>query len=186
MIVLMRRLIALTLAVAATLGSCARERGTTDGACEARGVISVGERIPDCSFDSLTGETVALRSFEDRALLLNFWASWCIACIKEMPALDEIATGLAGRLRVVGIDVVGVQGETRKAAERFLERTPVRYPILFDEGAGLYEHFATSKARPIMPVTIFIAPGGIVKLRRFGEMSADEMRRFIQESLGIT
>jgi cytochrome c biogenesis protein CcmG, thiol:disulfide interchange protein DsbE len=185
MITVMPRPFIVLLAIAVSLASCTRDDGTNAQACTPTGVISVGERIPDCSFASRTGEMVRLRSYEDLPLVLNFWASWCLACIKEMPALDEVATALEGRARVVGVDVVGVKGETRVAAERFLDATPVGYPILFDEGAGLYEHFATSKARPIMPVTIFVAPGGIVKLRRFGEMTADEIRRFIRESLGV-
>lgn len=167
------------------LAACSSDTGATGENCTARGVISVGERIPECSFDSLDGGKVALRSYEDQPLILNFWASWCIACIKEMPALDAVAKELSGKARVVGIDVVGVKGETRAAAKRFLTETPVSYPILFDDDGNLYEHFATSKARPIMPVTIFVAPSGIVKLRRFGEMSASEIRGFIAESLGV-
>lgn len=167
------------------LSACASPPGTTTQGCKATGVISVGERIPDCRFEVLNGPPLALRSLEDLPTVMNFWASWCIACIKEMPALDAAAKDLAGKVRFVGMDVVGIKGETRLAAETFLRKTPVSYTIAFDDGGALYEHFATSKARPIMPVTVFIAPGGIVKLRRFGEMSEGEIRDFIRDSLGV-
>lgn len=181
----MLRLVAALLALAALIGACQGAPTTTGTGCRAHGVISVGERIPDCSFDSVAGPKVVLRALEDKPLILNFWASWCIACIKEMPAFDQVYTEFAGRIHLLGVDVVGVQGETRAAARAFLTRTKVNYPIAFDDDGNLYEHFATSKARPIMPVTIFVAPGGIVKLRRFGELSGDELRGFIRADLGI-
>lgn len=180
----MLRLPATLLAIAVLTSAC-QGGAPAAGGCRALGVISVGERIPDCSFDSLAGPKIELRALEDKPLILNFWASWCIACIKEMPAFERVHTELGDRARIVGVDVVGLQGETRAAAEAFLKRTGVTYPIAFDPDGSLYEHFATSKARPIMPVTIFVGQGGIVKLRRFGELSENELRGFIRTDLGV-
>ena len=60
-------------------------------------VPSDGGRIaPDTPFISAAGEPIKLESYRGKTVLLNFWATWCAPCIKELPALDRLSTELGG------------------------------------------------------------------------------------------
>lgn len=155
--------------------------------CEPNGLVSVGERLPDCSFEGVAGgAAVRLRALRGKPLVLNFWASWCPNCIKEMPAFQKVYRDLDGRVGFVGMDLLNIEGETRTAAEAFAAGTEVTYPLAYDPDGLLYSHFSLRVVRPIMPVTIFADAGGVVRERRFGELTEEDLRSFIREHFGIT
>jgi thiol-disulfide isomerase/thioredoxin len=54
-------------------------------------VVSPPETLPDVTFKSLDGAPVTLAKFKGRPVVLNFWATWCGPCVKEMPELDKLA-----------------------------------------------------------------------------------------------
>ncbi|MBV8686026.1 MAG: TlpA family protein disulfide reductase [Alphaproteobacteria bacterium] len=62
-----------------------------------------GKAAPDTEFDDPDGDTVTLASFAGKPLLLNFWATWCGPCVKEMPTLDRLAADQGGKLQVVAL-----------------------------------------------------------------------------------
>lgn len=62
-----------------------------------------GKPAPETEFDDPDGETVTLASFEGKPLLLNFWATWCGPCVKEMPTLDRLAARAGAKLQVVAL-----------------------------------------------------------------------------------
>lgn len=152
--------------------------------CEPAGLIGIGESIPlDCRFERLDGTVFRLGDLvEERPLVLNFWASWCTFCIAEMPDFQRVYADLSDRVGFLGMDLLGVDGETRAAAERFAERTGVGYPLAYDPGGLLYAHFAQ---RQIMPVTILVRRGGVVAHRRFGPLDERQLRALLAEHLGI-
>src|SRR5262249_21988509 len=68
------------------------------------GSVSVGEKAPVFSLANLRGDRVSLRDFRRGATLVNFWASWCDPCKKEMPLLNELHQSLSSS----GVTIVGV------------------------------------------------------------------------------
>lgn len=154
--------------------------------CEPHGLVSLGERLPDCSFEGLAGRSpVHLTAARGKPLVLNFWASWCPNCIAEMPAFQKVYDDLEGRVGFVGMDLLGIEGETRIAAEAFAKTTEVTYPLAFDLDGGLYSHFSLRVIHPVMPVTVFVDPLGILRERRFGELTEEDLRSVIREHFGI-
>jgi peroxiredoxin len=97
---------------------------------------------PEFELRDLTGQPVRLRDFRGRVVLLNFWATWCVPCREEMPALDALARELGPR----GLAVVGVNfKEPRPRVEAFVQELGLRFPMLLDgEGrvAQTYQVFA--------------------------------------------
>jgi len=83
------------------------------------------------SFARLDQDALALQSFLGAPLLINFWASWCPPCVKEMPDLD----GLAQAHPRVGF--VGLAVDSEVNVRRFLAKTPVSYPILLTGHGGI-------------------------------------------------
>jgi cytochrome c biogenesis protein CcmG, thiol:disulfide interchange protein DsbE len=158
--------------------------GTSAAVCgRPSGIVSVGESIPsECSFERVGGGMLRLSALAGKPAVLNFWASWCTFCIEEMPDLQKVYASLAGRVEFVGADLLGVEGETRGAAEQFARSTGVRYPLIFDEGGVLYGHFS---ARLLMPVTVFIRSDGIVAHKLFGPLNEKSLRDILATELGL-
>lgn len=87
---------------------------------------------PPLALKDLDGRQRSLSDFADSVLLVNFWASWCAPCIKELPSMQATRERLAaGHFEVIAVNV----GENRAEVEAFLTRldVPVDFPILLDE-----------------------------------------------------
>ena len=87
--------------------------------------VVVGGRAPDFSLTSLDGEKVTSRSLEGDVVILNFWATWCQNCKKELPILKQLAS--RSQVKVVGIalDEGGL-----KTVKPFVKKNGIDYPVL--------------------------------------------------------
>ncbi len=135
-----------------------------------------------CRFRTLDGKVLALRELAGRPALINFWASWCTSCVEEMPALDRLHRSLAGRLGFLGVNLLGVEGETEETAREFERTTGVTYPSIFDERGLLFAHFSPAR---LMPSTVLVDKNGVIRYRSFGPRSFDELREAVERDLGI-
>ena len=148
------------------------------------GIVSVGERFPaECSLELMDGSgTVRLGDLAGKPLVINFWASWCGPCVEEMPEFQKVFASLKGRVAFLGVNELGIQGETRGAAQSFARSTGVRYTLAYDNRGVLYAHFS---ARLVMPVTIFVRTTGLVAHRRFGPISTSDLRANLRTYFGV-
>jgi thiol-disulfide isomerase/thioredoxin len=98
-----RIIVAILILVASTLGAAAQLSSDPD--------IKIGEFIPaatpqpapEMSFDGLDGKPVALADFKGKLVILNFWATWCQPCLKEMPSLEKLEARLGPALVVLAV-----------------------------------------------------------------------------------
>jgi len=65
---------------------------------------NAGKRGPDSAFEGAEGKPVKLADFKGKPVLVNLWATWCVPCVREMPALDTLAARTGGRLTVLTIN----------------------------------------------------------------------------------
>jgi len=101
-----------------------------------------GDRAPDYSALSLTGDTVALEDFRPDAVLLNIWATWCLPCVREMPGLDSLHAEYGPQgLRVIGVSVVAPG--SLAAVTDFIESHRINYSILYDPDQIITDVFFT-------------------------------------------
>lgn len=130
---------------------------------------------PEFRLPSLTDEaaTVAIADFRGRPVVLNFWASWCLPCRREMTLLAAADRRLSGVVSFVGVNYQDATDD----ALALVADTGVTYPSGVDgdgevgRAYGLYG----------MPTTVFIAPGGEIVGRYLGEMSTTTLDRFLVE-----
>ena len=97
---------------------------------------------PEINLATPDGKKLSLKDFRGKIVLLNFWASWCVPCRQEMPALEEVSQGYAkaGKpVTVIGVDASDVRSE----AARFLAEVGVTYPTVYDQ-SGLRAGVAAS------------------------------------------
>ncbi len=136
-------------------------------------IARTGERVPDFALVDLNGDAVRFSDLTGRAVVLNFWATWCPPCRREMPLLDAFQKEYSARgLTVVGVDV----GEDMELVRRFIESIDVEYPIWvdppgappgFDRSQSIHRRFGGVG----LPTTIFIDREGVVQKRHLGELN---------------
>jgi cytochrome c biogenesis protein CcmG/thiol:disulfide interchange protein DsbE len=126
------------------------------------------------AFERFDGGTGRLEDYEGTPLVLNFWASWCPPCVRELPALQEVAAELEGEVAFLGMNVT----DDRAEAEALAAEAGVTYDLGVDEEGALF----TALAGLNMPTTLFIDAAGDVVDTHEGAFDADELRTAIAEA----
>ncbi len=116
---------------------------------------------PDFTLPNFGGDKVSLKDFRGKLLLLNFWASWCVPCREEMPAMER----LYQKYRDRGFVILGVNiKDDKKSAVSFVRELKITFPIAFDpagEAGLLYGAWG-------LPTTYLIDTKGIALARSWG------------------
>jgi cytochrome c biogenesis protein CcmG, thiol:disulfide interchange protein DsbE len=86
--------------------------------------------LPDFSLEDLEGKTVRIKDYKGKVILLNFWATWCSSCRKEAPSLEKLYGQYHSKNFV--LFRIGTK-ESRETVAKFLEKNPLRLPILLDK-----------------------------------------------------
>lgn len=166
----------LVLALAGVLAALAMVpllRSTSDG----RTGTLVGQAAPRLEAIDLDGNAWSLASVEARVTWVNFWATSCVPCRTEMPAMQRLAQAHAGELLVLGVD----WGEGREAVQDFVDAYGVTYPILLDPTLENYYRWATADG---LPRHYFIGVDGTVLREIIGPLDPAQMVAILDELLG--
>ncbi len=136
-------------------------------------VPSAGDRTaPDTPFISATGDAIKLDSYRGKTVLLNFWATWCAPCVKELPALDRLNAELGAELGGDKFEVllVSIDRGGRRVFEPFLEKLGIKsLASTADEKTALLRAFKA----PGLPTSFLIAADGTIKGRLVGDAEWD-------------
>ncbi len=122
---------------------------------------TVGEIAPDFKLQNLEGKAVSLRSFGDKPVLINFWATWCSACVYEMPFLEQIHEEWSEKgLVMLAINV----GESPAKIQSLLKRYNFSIPVLLDTTETVARKYGVTG----WPTTFLIDRDGVVQDRVIG------------------
>ena len=125
----------------------------------------VGHPAPDFTLQTLDGQHIRLADLRGRAVVLNFWASWCPPCRAEMPELEKVYTEkAAGGLVVLGTN----QGDAASQVSNFVHRFGIHFPIVLDSRIQVSRLYRVNS----LPTTYFIDRDGIIRARVIGGMNA--------------
>ena len=104
-------------------------------------IIRVGQTVPDIKWTQTDGKTVSIKDLRGKVVMLQFTASWCGVCRKEMPFIERDIWQKHKDNKdfyLVGID----RDEPKATVEAFAKQTGVTYPLALDPGADLFAKFA--------------------------------------------
>lgn len=140
-------------------------------------LVKIGDKAPDFSMEFTDGTKAALKDYEGRPVMLQFTASWCGVCIKEMPHIEK---EIWQKWKEEGLVVIGIdRDEPLEKAELLIEKTGVTYPIALDPGAEIYHKYAGQKTGVTRNI-IIDKNGEIVFLTRlFNQVEFDAMKEKI-------
>lgn len=134
-----------------------------------------GERLDPAfwarKFDKPDGGQLELAGLKGKPVLLNFWATWCPPCIEELPMIDRFFKDQAAN----GWQVVGLAIDQPSAVRKFLERTPVSFPIGLAglEGTELVKQLGNTGAG--LPFTLVLHGDGVVAARKMGKVEPADL-----------
>lgn len=129
------------------------------------------EPAPDLTLTTMDGETLELANRPGEVLLVNFWATWCAPCRKEIPDLVDLQNELGGR----GLTVVGIalDEEGEAVVRPFTEEYGVNYPIVLDTTTTVSQAFGDVMG---LPTTFVIGPEGQIQRRILGLFPIDDLK----------
>ncbi|MCS6935975.1 MAG: TlpA family protein disulfide reductase [Candidatus Bipolaricaulota bacterium] len=134
----------------------------------------LGFRAPDFELADLDGNYVRLSDLVGRPILLNFWASWCPPCRKEMPDLQAFAHEHGDKIAVVGVN----WNDTRDEVERFLNEYGVSYLNLLDTNGKVFVRYGLTG----LPTTFFIDEEGIIRGKWLGSLTKADIISAFQKT----
>ena len=167
--------------IASLIGLFAWRLSQNDAAQTLQGKIAAGDKPPAPLFhlSRLGGRgTLSLTSLRGRAVVVNFWASWCVPCKEEAPRLEKAWQRYRSRgLVVLGVDAQDFQSD----ATRFVARYHLTYPVVHDGPGSTLGHWGVTG----FPETFFVdRRGRLVGQKIEGPVTEEQLARYIDEALG--
>lgn len=162
---------------AAAVGELAALNGTGDG----RGYADMG-------FRDAAGTQMSVADFAGKALLVNFWASWCVPCREEMPALDAIATQYnSDRFMVLPINLDIGESGLEKAQDFLDEGQFQNLPLYADNTFAAFERLKREAVAIGLPATLLLDPEGceLAVLQGPAEWHSDDGKAVVEALIGL-
>ena len=125
------------------------------------------------------GRPQSLRQFENKIIVLNFWATWCEPCREEMPELSNFYSENKSN----NVVVVGIAIDEAKAVKSYLKKTKVIYPILADEDKGVILSKNLGNNQGILPYTVVINSKGSIQKTILGRIHKDQLDAILKPLL---
>jgi peroxiredoxin len=128
---------------------------------------------PDFTLTSESGKTYHLADFRGQVVLVNFWATWCPPCRREMPSMERMWNKIKGK----GVEVLAINvGEDADTIFEFLGAYPVSFPLLMDRDGSVVKQFPVTG----LPTTYIVDPQGKVVYRTVGSREWDDPKLYEQ------
>ncbi len=142
------------LALVLLMAACGGPEGNTEPA--------LSGPAPDFELENFAGGRVRLSDHRGQVVLVNFWATWCPPCVKEVPDFVE----LYGKYRERGLVILGISVDRNPGAvlPAFIERHKINYPVLLDDGRVADDYGGITG----IPTTFLIDREGVIRERYVG------------------
>lgn len=129
------------------------------------------------TFDGGRIDSVDLRG---TPMVINFYASWCTICDRELPDFQAVSAELGDRVRFLGVNPQS--NDTDAAQATMIERAGVRYPTMPDPQDDLLRPFSTTGG---LPTTVFVDGSGVVRAVHQGLLTRAQLQQVVADALGV-
>jgi thiol-disulfide isomerase/thioredoxin len=151
------------------------DNGATQPPEATGGSAGVGTALPSLVLTDLDGRPVALDDYRGAPLVVNFWASWCPPCLREMPDFEVVALERTGEIVFLGLNL----RESAETARSLAERTGVTYDLALDSDGAAARAFGVMN----MPTTAFVSAEGTVVEVHTGALDSQQLNARIDALL---
>jgi peroxiredoxin len=134
---------------------------------------------PPFQLPDLDDRLQSVEQWDGKVLVLNFWATWCPPCVREVPMLVEVQRELGPR----GLQIVGIAVDKREVAQDFAENAQVNYPILYGVQSALEVSQSYQNHAGTLPHTVVIDRSGVIRHVFRGELEQREFEAAVASLL---
>jgi thiol-disulfide isomerase/thioredoxin len=127
------------------------------------------DALPEISLPDSSGSPHRLSEWAGKPLVVNFWATWCEPCRREIPLLEN----LRHENRQNTFEIVGIAIDHRDSVDKYVRDMKIDYPVLIGEKGGL-EAAAAFGMEPVLPFSVFADAQGRIVTLKVGELHRDE------------
>lgn len=138
------------------------------------------ERLVDFSW-SENGSEKKLSDFQGKVILLNFWATWCAPCRREIPDLNQISKELdADEFKIIGVSI----DQNPAALQNYLQTNPISYTVVHEQGDLISKYMqATGNTQDVIPQSFLIDKNGKIVETIIGARSKADFLQLINKYL---
>lgn len=140
----------------------------------------IGTQRPAFELEDLEGTLRNIDEWNGKVLLVNFWATWCPPCKKEMPAFIE----LHEQYQSQGFEVIGIALDDKESVQDFVDTLGVNYSVFASEYAGIELSRLYGNRIGALPFSVFVGRDGKIKSTKAGELTKQQVEQIIQPLLG--
>lgn len=126
---------------------------------------------PDFTITDSEGNEVKLSDFKGKAVVLNFWASWCGYCVEEMPLFEQQFKEKGESIEFIMLNATDGRQETEEMARAFIDKSGYTFPVYYD----LQQSAAYAYSISGLPVTYFINKDGNIVDTVYGRIDEDKL-----------
>ena len=145
-------------------------------------IVKIGQQVPDFVLKTTDGKSIPVSSLKGKVVMLQFTASWCSVCRKEMPHIEsDIWKKYKNdpNFALYGIDL----DEPKETVEKFAKDVPVTYPLTLDPKGDIFYRFAEKNAGVTRNVIVDKTGKIVYMTRLYKEEEFQEMKKVIAELL---
>jgi thiol-disulfide isomerase/thioredoxin len=152
-------------------GQVAGPVATTQAAAPAAEESSaLPQMLPDFTLGDLSGTRRSIRSWPGKSMIVNFWATWCAPCRREIPLLRELQKQHGAE----GFQIVGVAVDIREDVIKYVKEIGIDYPVLIGEQDGIDAVNTFGQGSIGFPFTVFTDNQGRIVLFHLGEIHKEQ------------
>ena len=138
---------------------------------------SPDERLPAPRFSlpDSNGVPRTIETWKGKVLVINFWATWCAPCRKEIPAFTKIQEELGSE----GLQFIGIAIEDVKPVREFIQQIPVNYPMLIAPARGMQLMAKFGNTMGVVPFSVVIDRSGRIVHIQPGIFETDQVKKWV-------
>jgi thiol-disulfide isomerase/thioredoxin len=150
------------------------------GGVSARGLMSSPKTtnqilLPEFSLPDLSGKAHSMSEWQGKVRVINFWATWCPPCLKEMPEF----TNLQNQYAAQGLQFIGIALDDPEPVKEFIAAQKVNYPILLGGEQGTQIAHNLGNLVDTVPFTVIVNKKGQVVKSKIGELTKEELLKIL-------
>ncbi len=127
-------------------------------------------QLPEFSLSGLDGKQHSIKEWQGKVLVINFWATWCPPCLKEMPEFQAIQNEFSDK----GLQFIGIALDEAEPVKEFISSKKITYPILLGEDQGMKIAHDLGNIVNTVPFTVVVDKKGNIVKNHMGTLTRDE------------
>lgn len=139
--------------------------------------VKAGVKAPDFTADLIDGTTISLSDYSGKPVIINFWATWCGPCVREMPAFERLKADYGDQIGIIAVNC----GEDVDTVNDFVSENGYTFPVALDGDYQVSMLYPTNS----IPYTVIVDAAGKVTHTSAGALDADAMYERYKEALGL-